>query len=454
MTPIEILMPALSQSADAGILVKWLVKVGDPVREGDVIAEVAAGTSTMEVEAARDGVVSRILVDAGVDGLEPGRPIAELAVNGERHLVEAASRAAAIAMLDQPIADAPIASKAVVADDAMATEPVPAAVAVERSLREALREALAEEMRRDGDVFVLGEGVAQPSGGFTVCAGLIDEFGPRRVVDTAIVEQGFTGLAVGAAMAGLKPVVEFMNWSFAMQAIDQIVNSAAKTRYMSGGRIDVPVVFRGPNGASPRAAAQHAQCYAAWYAHVPGLKVVAPATPADAKGLLKAAVRDPGPVLVLEHEMLYGATGLVVSGDDALVEIGTANVVREGRDITLVSYARGVGLALEAAATLAAGGIEAEVVDLRSLRPLDIETVLASVRKTNRIVVIEDSWPVCSIGSEICARVATDAFDHLDAPPVKISGADVPMPYAANLEALALPNAARIVDAVKEICDG
>lgn len=319
------------------------------------------------------------------------------------------------------------------------------------TMREALRDAMAEEMRRDGDVFLIGEEVGQYQGAYKVSAGLLEEFGPRRVIDTPIVEQGFAGIGVGAAMAGLKPIVEFMSWNFAMQAIDQIVNSAAKTHYMSGGQISVPIVFRGPNGASPRAAAQHAQCFSAWYAHVPGLKVVAPSNAADAKGLLKSAIRDPGPVLVLENELLYGAAGPVPAGDSVLVPIGKAKVMREGRHVTLVSFSRGVVLALEAAELLAKDGIEAEVIDLRSLRPLDIETVLTSVRKTNRVVTVEESWPVCSVGSEICAEVAMHAFDHLDAPPIKVSGADVPMPYAANLEALALPSTAQVVAAAKAV---
>ncbi len=454
MTPIDILMPALSPTNGAASLVKWLVKVGDAVREGDVIAEVAAGSSTLEVEAARDGVVARVLVDAGARDVKPGTPIAKLSVNGAQALGAEPSSDGDLTIPPPETDDTQrVVRLAAAVESGDNAEPVATAMA-ERTMREALREALAEEMRRDENVFLLGEGVAQPVGAFGVSAGLVEEFGARRVVDTPIVEQGFAGLAIGAAMAGLKPVVEFMNWSFAMQAIDQIVNSAAKTRYRSGGRIDVPIVFRGPNGAASRAAAQHSQCYAAWFAHVPGLKVVAPSTPADAKGLLKAAVRDPGPVLVLEHEMLYEAAGLVATGDDALVVIGSAKVVREGRDVTLVAFSRGVHLALQAADALAADGIVAEVVDLRTLRPLDIETVLASVRKTNRIVMVEESWPVCSIGSEICAQVAMRAFDHLDAPPAKVSGADVPMPYAAKLEALALPGVAVVVAAVKEVCHG
>jgi pyruvate dehydrogenase E1 component beta subunit len=321
-----------------------------------------------------------------------------------------------------------------------------------QTMREALRDAMAEEMRRDPDVLLMGEEVAQYQGAYKVSQGLLDEFGARRVIDTPITEQGFAGIGVGAAMAGLKPIVEFMTWNFAMQAIDQIINSAAKTLYMSGGQMGCPIVFRGPNGAAARVAAQHSQCYSAWYAHVPGLKVVAPSNPADAKGLLKSAIRDPNPVLVLENEILYGASGPVPKVEDWLVPIGKARIAREGRDVTIVSFARGMQYALAAAETLAGEGIEAEVIDLRSLRPIDWETILSSVRKTSRIVTVEEAWPVCSIGSEICAQAAIQAFDYLDAPPAKVTGADVPMPYAANLEKLALPSADQVVAAVKSVC--
>jgi pyruvate dehydrogenase E1 component beta subunit len=320
-----------------------------------------------------------------------------------------------------------------------------------QTMREALRDAMAEEMRRDKDVFLMGEEVAQYQGAYKISQGLLEEFSDKRVIDTPITEQGFAGIGVGAAMAGLKPIVEFMTWNFAMQAIDQIVNSAAKTLYMSGGQMGCPIVFRGPNGAAARVAAQHSQCYSAWYAHVPGLKVVAPSNPADAKGLLKAAVRDPNPVLVLENEILYGVSGPVPKGD-WVVPIGKARIARAGAHVTIVSFARGMVYALDAAEQLAGDGIEAEVIDLRSLRPLDIETVLESVRKTNRLVTVEEAWPVCSVGSEICAQVAMQAFDYLDAPPVKVTGADVPMPYAANLERLALPSTAQVVEAVKSVC--
>jgi pyruvate dehydrogenase E1 component beta subunit len=318
-------------------------------------------------------------------------------------------------------------------------------------MREALRDAMAEEMRRDPDVFLMGEEVGHYQGAYKVSQGLLEEFGEKRVIDTPITEQGFAGVGVGAAFAGLKPIVEFMTWNFAMQAIDQIINSAAKTHYMSGGGMRAPVVFRGPNGAAARVAAQHSQCYSAWYAHVPGLKVIAPSTPADAKGLLKSAIRDPNPVIFLENEILYGNTGPVPKSADWLVPIGKARIAREGRDVTIVSFARGMVYALEAAALLAKEGIEAEVIDLRTLRPLDIETVLGSIKKTNRIVTVEEAWPVCSVGSEICAQAAMQAFDYLDAPPAKISGADVPMPYAAILEKLAHPSAEKVVAAVKSV---
>jgi pyruvate dehydrogenase E1 component beta subunit len=322
---------------------------------------------------------------------------------------------------------------------------------VNQTMREALRDAMAEEMRRDPDVFLMGEEVGQYQGAYKISQGLLDEFGPRRVIDTPITEQGFAGVGVGAGMAGLKPIVEFMTWNFAMQAIDQIINSAAKTLYMSGGQLGCPIVFRGPNGAAARVAAQHSQCYSAWYAHVPGLKVVAPSNPADAKGLLKAAIRDPNPVLVLENEILYGTSGPVPKGE-WVVPIGKARIARAGSHVTIVSFARGMVYALEAAEQLAKDGIDAEVIDLRSLRPLDLETIIESVKKTNRLVTVEEAWPVCSVGSEICAQVAILAFDYLDAPPAKVSGADVPMPYAANLERLALPNAAHVVEAVKSVC--
>ena len=322
---------------------------------------------------------------------------------------------------------------------------------IQTTMREALRDAMAEEMRRDSDVFVMGEEVAEYQGAYKVTQGLLDEFGPRRVIDTPITEQGFCGIGIGAAFTGLKPIVEFMTWNFAMQAIDQIINSAAKTHYMSGGQMRCPIVFRGPNGPAARVAAQHSQCYSAWYAHIPGLKVIAPSTASDAKGLLKAAIRDPNPVVFLEHEILYGQACDVPKNDDWILPIGKARVAREGSDVTIVSFARGMIYALEAAEVLSGEGIEAEVIDLRTLRPLDMAAIIESVKKTNRIVTVEESWPVCSVGSEICATVTREAFDYLDAPPTQVSSADVPLPYAANLEDLALPNAGKVADAVRAV---
>lgn len=450
VTSAEILMPALSPTMQEGKLARWLVAEGTRVNAGDVIAEIETDKATMEIEAVEDGILARILVPAGTAGVKVNAPIATLAVDALAPRADAAP-----VRFDAPAetqsangADAPHAKPV----SAPTTAKAPAPAHITQSLREALRDALAEEMRRDDGVFLMGEEVGAYHGAYKVSQGLVEEFGPKRVIDTPITEQGFAGVGIGAAYAGLKPVVEFMTWNFAMQAIDQIVNSAAKARYMSGGAINVPIVFRGANGAASRVAAQHSQCYSAWYAHVPGLKVVAPSTPADAKGLLKSAIRDPDPVLVLENEILYAATGEVPEGDDVLVPIGKARIARAGCDVTIVSFLRGMSYALEAAEILARDGIEAEVIDLRSLRPLDMETILASVAKTNRIVTVEEAWPVCSVGSEICARVAIDAFDDLDAPPAKISGADVPMPYAANLEKLALPSVEDVVRAVRGVC--
>lgn len=457
MTSTEILMPALSPTMEEGKLARWLVAEGALLRAGDVIAEIETDKATMEIEAADDGRLTRILVPAGTGAVKVNTPIALLAPEEAAASPPAASPpAASPPAASGPAASPPPATPA--AADAAARPPVAAPIAdaaprtVTQTIREALRDAMAEEMRRDGDVFLMGEEVGAYHGAYKVSQGLLEEFGPKRVIDTPITEQGFAGIGIGAALAGLKPVVEFMTWNFAMQAIDQIVNSAAKTRYMSGGQINVPIVFRGANGAASRVGAQHSQCYSAWYAHVPGLKVVAPSTPADAKGLLKAAIRDPNPVLVLENEIMYAASGEVPVGDDVLVAIGKARIARPGRDVTIVSFLRGMSYALAAAEQLAGDGIEAEVIDLRSLRPLDIETVLASVRKTNRVVTVEEAWPICSIGSEVCARVAMEAFDDLDAPPAKVTGADVPMPYAATLEKLALPSVADVVRAVRRVC--
>jgi pyruvate dehydrogenase E1 component beta subunit len=454
----QILMPALSPTMEEGKLAKWLVKTGSQIKPGDIIAEIETDKATMEVEAVDEGTVSELLVEEGTDKVKVNTPIATVVADGEANGVEK-SAAAEPAPKSPPLESEPGATSA--APSAPAPPPAPAIAdtsvepgteMITQTMREALRDAMAEEMRRDPDVLLMGEEVAQYQGAYKVSQGLLDEFGARRVIDTPITEQGFAGIGVGAAMAGLKPIVEFMTWNFAMQAIDQIINSAAKTLYMSGGQMGCPMVFRGPNGAASRVAAQHSQCYSAWYAHVPGLKVVIPSNPADAKGLLKSAIRDPNPVLVLENEMLYGVSGPVPKVDDWLVPIGKARIARPGKDCTIVSFARGMNYALAAAETLAGEGIDAEVIDLRSLRPIDWETILASVRKTNRLVTVEEAWPTCSIGSEICAQVAIQAFDHLDAPPAKVHGADVPMPYAANLEKLALPTTDQVVAAVKSVC--
>ena len=486
----QILMPALSPTMETGTLVKWHVKEGDAVRSGDVIAEIETDKATMEVEAIDDGRVGKILVAEGTEHVPVNKPIALLLTDGED--ISAASAetpspqpsphrgdgdAAQMAMIAEAIRSVPQSQKVAVEDADLGeappgveeapagpqvapAEPRPEAKAevppgtemVTMTVREALRDAMAEEMRADDRVFIMGEEVGQYQGAYKVTQGLLDEFGERRVVDTPITEYAFAGTGVGAAFAGLKPIVEFMTWNFALQAIDHIVNSAAKTLYMSGGQMQCPIVFRGPNGAAARVAAQHSQDFSAWYASVPGLKVIAPYTAADAKGLLKAAIRDPSPVIFLENEILYGQSFEVPKLDDFVLPIGKARVARAGSDVTIVSYSRGMAYALEAAKRLAEEGIEAEVIDLRTLRPLDIDRVIASVRKTNRIVTVEEGWPICSIGSEICARVALEAFDDLDAPPMKISGADVPMPYAANLEKLALPSVEQVVAAVKSVC--
>ena len=477
--PTEILMPALSPTMEEGKLARWLVGEGDLVRTGDVIAEIETDKATMEVEAADEGRVGKILVPEGTEHVPVNKPIATLLSDGED--VEASSfetqpaaaprdegdaRHATAAPHPEEAAQAPVsiapehtlAQQAPAGPQAAPAEPriepeIPAGTEmVSQTVREALRDAMAEEMRRDPSVFVMGEEVGEYQGAYKVTQGLLDEFGPRRVVDTPITEYGFAGVGVGAAFAGLRPIIEFMTWNFAMQAIDHIINSAAKTLYMSGGKMHCPIVFRGPNGAAARVAAQHSQNYAAWYAHIPGLKVIAPYTSADAKGLLKAAIRDPSPVIFLEHEILYGQSFEVPKLADFALPIGKARVARSGRHVTIVSFSRGMAYALEAAKRLAEEGIEAEVIDLRTLRPLDMETVLASVRKTNRLIAVEEGWPVCSIGSEVCSRTTAEAFDYLDAPPVAIAGADVPMPYAANLEKLALPSVDQVVVAAKSVC--
>ena len=460
--PTQVLMPALSPTMEEGKLAKWLVTAGDEITSGMVIAEIETDKATMEVEAVDEGTLHEILVAEGTEGVKVNTPIAVILGDGED--AASASQAAssgtgAAAPASAPQAQAQAAPPPAVkifeppAAEILPDPDVPAGTAMMTiTMREALRDAMAEEMRRDENVFLMGEEVAQYQGAYKVSQGLLDEFGDRRVIDTPITEQGFAGIGVGAAFAGLRPIIEFMTWNFAMQAIDQIINSAAKTLYMSGGQMGCPIVFRGPNGAAARVAAQHSQCYSAWYAHVPGLKVVAPSKPADAKGLLKSAIRDPNPVLVLENEILYGGDGEVPDIEDWLVPIGKAKIARPGDDVTIVSFSRGMKYALEAAEKLSQDGISAEVIDLRTLRPIDWDTILDSVRKTNRIVTVEEAWPVCSVGSEICAQVAIQAFDHLDAPPAKVSGADVPMPYAANLEAMALPKADDVVHAAKSVC--
>jgi pyruvate dehydrogenase E1 component beta subunit len=453
--PTQILMPALSPTMEEGKLAKWLVKEGDTVKSGMVIAEIETDKATMEVEAIDEGKVGAILIAAGTEHVKVNTPIATILVDGEAAgAAPAAAPKVAAANGHAPAAvPAPAAPMPMPAMRTAPAEPdfAPGTEMITQTMREALRDAMAEEMRRDPDVLLMGEEVAQYQGAYKVSQNLLAEFGDKRVIDTPITEQGFAGIAVGAALAGLKPIVEFMTWNFAMQAVDQIINSAAKTLYMSGGQMGCPIVFRGPNGAAARVGAQHSQCYSSWYAHVPGLKVVCPSNPADAKGLMKAAIRDPNPVLVLENEMLYGMSGEVPKSADFVLPIGKAKIVRTGHHVTIVSFARGMNYALEAAKTLAAEGIEAEVIDLRSLRPIDWECILGSVKKTNRLVTVEEAWPTCSIGSEICAQAAIQAFDYLDAPPAKVHGADVPMPYAANLEKLALPTAAQVVAAVKGV---
>ena len=452
---------------EEGKLAKWLVKEGDEVRSGDVLAEIETDKATMEFEAVDEGRIGKILVPEGTEGVKVNQPIAELLQDGEAQPqrsappkkegngaatpAPAAKAAPAKSEAQQPPRAAPVGQQHKVAAE-LAEPAVPEGTElVNMTVREALRDAMAEEMRRDPTVFLMGEEVAQYQGAYKVSQGLLEEFGPRRVVDTPITEHGFAGLGVGAAFGGLRPIVEFMTMNFAMQAIDQLINSAAKTRYMSGGQMSCPIVFRGPNGAAARVAAQHSQDYSAWYAQVPGLKVVSPYFAADAKGLLKSAIRDPNPVIFLENEIVYGRTFPVPRLDEYLVPIGKARVVKEGSQVTLVAHSISVGLIIEAAERLAAEGIDAELIDLRSLRPLDVETIIESVKKTNRLVTVEQGWPICSIGSEIASQVVERAFDYLDAPPVKVTGRDVPMPYAANLEKLALPSVDDVVAAAKAV---
>jgi pyruvate dehydrogenase E1 component beta subunit len=450
-------MPALSPTMEEGTLAKWHVKAGDTVKAGDVIAEIETDKATMEVEAVDEGIISDILVAAGSEGVKVNTPIARLA-GDEVAAAPPSSKAGAPPVAAEPapteVRAEPKAPVAPVAVSAPLQDPeIPAGTKMVRiTVRDALRDAMAEEMRRDERVFLMGEEVAQYQGAYKVSRDLLQEFGDRRVIDTPITEHGFAGLGVGAAMAGLKPIVEFMTWNFAMQAIDQIINSAAKTLYMSGGQIKSSIVFRGPNGAASRVGAQHSQDYSNWYGHVPGLKVVAPYDAADAKGLLKAAIRDPNPIVFLEHEMMYGVEFDIPDVEDWIVPIGKAKVRREGTGVTITAHSRMVGLALKAAEELAADGIEAEVIDLRTIRPLDHETILQSVRKTNRLVTVEEGWGPMGVGAEIIARVTEHAFDYLDAPPLRVHQEDVPLPYAAALEALSLPSVQKIVKAAKAVC--
>ena len=457
----QILMPALSPTMEEGKLAKWVVKVGDQVKSGDVLAEIETDKATMEVESVDEGTVSEILVEEGTEGVKVNTPIAVVLAEGE----SASEAAAPVAETAPEPAEAPVAA----AEKAAETEPaaaVPAAPKfepqadpdlpegvemVEMTVRQALNEAMAEELRCDKDVFIMGEEVAEYQGAYKITQGLLQEFGKERVIDTPITEHGFAGLAVGAAFAGLKPVVEFMTWNFAMQAIDQIINSAAKQLYMSGGQVKAPMVFRGPNGAAARVGAQHSQDYSAWYSHVPGLTVIAPYSAADAKGLLKAAIRSPNPVVFLENEILYGSTGLVPQVDDFVLPIGKARIARKGADVTVVSFSMGMRYATQATEKLVAAGVDVELIDLRTLRPLDSDTVIESVKKTGRLVTVEEGWPQGGIGAELSARVMEEAFDYLDAPVMRVTGKDVPMPYAANLEKLALPNVDEVIAAVNAV---
>lgn len=462
-----ILMPALSPTMTEGKLARWLKKEGDTVAAGDVIAEIETDKATMEVEAVDEGTLTKLLVAEGTENVAVNSPIAEIdggeggAAQGPTEPVSNATRTGGeLGQTAQEAEDyGAVAAKGMEERTEVRAEPKQVSAEPEKdwgptksiTVREALRDAMAAEMRRDPDVFLLGEEVGQYQGAYKISQGLLDEFGPKRVVDTPITEHGFTGMAVGAAFTGLKPIVEFMTFNFSMQAIDQIINSAAKTLYMSGGQLGCPIVFRGPNGAAARVAAQHSQDYASWYAHVPGLKVLAPWSAADAKGLLRAAIRDPNPVVFLENEILYGQSFECPTDEDFILPIGKAKVEREGSDVTIVAYSIMVGLAMQAAEKLAENGIQAEVINLRSIRPLDTETILRSVRKTNRLVTVEEGWAFSGIGGEVAMQVIEQAFDHLDAPPARVAGKDVPMPYAANLEKLALPTVADVVDAVKQV---
>ncbi len=476
--PIEVLMPALSPTMEKGNFAKWFKKEGDAVKTGDVIAEIETDKATMEVEAIDDGTIGKILVPEGTNDVAVNTPIAMILADGEDKAAlkdgkaaptsadatqpapqEKAAESAPPAEKDEPAnkAEAPAPAKTGTAEplpsQAMPEPDVPEGTEmVTMTMREALRDAMAEEMRRDPDVFVIGEEVAEYQGAYKVTQGLLQEFGARRVIDTPITEYGFAGLGVGTAFAGLKPIVEFMTFNFAMQAIDHVINSAAKTRYMSGGQVDVAMVFRGPNGPASRVGAQHSQDYSSWYSHVPGLKVIAPSNAADAKGLLKAAIRDPNPVVFLENELLYGVSSPVPKLADYVLPIGRARVVRAGNDVTLVAWSMGMTYALKAADELAKENISAEVIDLRTLKPMDAETIVESVKKTGRLVTVEEGWKQSGVGAEIAARVMEEAFDYLDAPVMRVTGKDVPMPYAANLEKLALPSVTEVVEAAKAVC--
>ena len=467
--PTEVLMPALSPTMEKGNLAKWLKKEGDKIKSGDVIAEIETDKATMEVEAADEGTLGKILVPEGTADVAVNTPIAVILGEGE----DKGSIKAAKPALQQKTGESAPPAKAQKQDTKAQEAPAPKAAKapeapapqaandpdipegtemVTMTMREALRDAMAEEMRRDKDVFVMGEEVAEYQGAYKVTQGLLQEFGAKRVIDTPITEHGFAGLGIGAALAGLKPVVEFMTFNFAMQAMDQLINSAAKTLYMSGGQMGCQIVFRGPNGAAARVAAQHSQDYSAWYSHIPGLKVIAPSTAADAKGLLKAAIRDLNPVIFLENEILYGHSSPVPKLDDFVLPIGKAKIARAGNDVTIIAWSMGMSYALKAADELAKEGIDAEVIDLRTLKPMDTETIITSVQKTGRAVTVEEGWQQSGVGAEIAARIVEHAFDYLDAPVARVSGKDVPMPYAANLEKLALPSVAEVVEAAKAVC--
>lgn len=469
--PIDILMPALSPTMTEGNLARWLKKEGDEVKSGEVLAEIETDKATMEVEAVDEGKLGKILIPEGSQGVSVNTRIAVLLEDGEdASAIEVDAPLSVNGSANENGADhsedasenAPVVDPGCIpgakaaAPAALPKSPVEIDYDGEvktATVREALREAMAEEMRLDEKVFLMGEEVAQYNGAYKISQGLLDEFGAERVIDTPITEHGFAGIGVGAAFMGIKPIVEFMTFNFSMQAIDQIINSAAKTLYMSGGQMGCPIVFRGPNGAAARVGAQHSQCYASWYAHCPGLKVIAPYSAADAKGLLKAAIRDPNPVIFLENEIMYGVSfDDVPVADDYVVPIGKAKVVRQGSDVTITAYSIMVGKALQAAEMLAEQGIDAEVIDLRTIRPLDIETIVESIKKTNRLLSVEESWPVCGIGSEMAALMMEHAFDYLDAPVARVAAEDVPLPYAVNLEALALPQPENIVEAARQIC--